>query len=299
VTTSAVAPSRVGPWRRRRIGAGQSWKLSVSLAVGTALVLAIAAPGLFTPRDPLAQALAERLRPPAWSRGGAAAHPLGTDALGRDVLARVVYGARLSVPVAVSAVAAAGIAGTSLGVVAGYFGGAVDLIVIALADFMLSFPFMLTALLVAAVLGPGVFNLIVVLAISTWPTYARIARAEAASVRRREFMMAARALGLRTGTMLRRHLLPNISSSLIVIASVEVARLMIAEAFLSFLGLGVPSPLPSWGGMIADGRVYLLQQPWLATAPGLAILTSATAFNLLGDVLRDALDPGLRIRGLD
>jgi peptide/nickel transport system permease protein len=251
-------------------------------------------PDAFTAQNPLRQDLAGRLRPPIWVTGGTPAHPFGTDSLGRDVLARVVYGIRLSVPVAVAAVAAAGAVGTSLGVAAGYFGGAVDLVVVALADFMLSFPFMLTALLVAAVLGGGLLNIVLVLAVSTWPTYARIARAEAATVRRLEFIDAARAIGAGTVSMLRRHVLPNIAGSLIVIATLEVARLMIAEAFLSFLGVGIPSPLPSLGGMIADGRTYLIQQPWLATIPGAAIMMSASAFNLLGDVLRDRFDPRQR-----
>jgi peptide/nickel transport system permease protein len=261
------------------------------------LLFAAAAPGALAHRDPVQQQLADRLRPPAWSPGGTRDHPLGTDSLGRDVLARVVYGTRFSVPIAVAAVTAAGAFGTLLGLVAGYFGGTADLVVVALADFMLSFPFILTALLVAAVLGAGILNLVLVLAVGTWPTYARIARAEAASVRPREFVTAARAAGLRTAAILRRHLLPNISGSLVVIGSLEVARLLIAESFLSFLGLGIPAPLPSWGGMIADGRNYLLQQPWLTTIPGLAIVVSATAFNLLGDAVRDMLDP--RSRGAE
>ncbi len=293
VLDTAPALPRVGSWNRRARGGGPVWKLYASLAVCVLLASAVLFPGAFTRSSPLQQQLGDRLLAPGWSRGGSTVHPLGTDALGRDLLARVVYGARYTPPISIAAVAAAGTVGTILGVVAGYFGGLVDLVIIALADFMLSFPFILTALLVAAVLGAGVFNLIVILALGSWPTYARIARAETASMRHREFMTAARAMGLRTAAMLRRHLLPNISSSLIVIGGLEVARLMIAEAFLSFLGLGVPPPLPSWGNMIATGRDYLIQQPWLVIVPGLAIMLSATAFNFLGDALRELLDPRL------
>ncbi len=288
-TASALPQARSRNPRARR--GGPIWKLCTGVAICTLLASAALFPGAFTRSDPLQQQLADRLLPPGWSHGGSMAHPLGADALGRDLLARVIYGARYTPPISMAAVAAAGTVGTVLGIVAGYFGGLVDLVIIALADFMLSFPFILTALLIAAVLGAGVINLIVILALGTWPTYTRIARAETASMRHREFMTAARAMGLRTVVMLRRHLLPNISSSLIVIGSLEVARLMIAEAFLSFLGFGVPPPLPSWGNMIATGRDYLIQQPWLVTVPGLAIMLSATAFNFLGDALRELLDP--------
>ena len=217
VTSAASLPRRRSGARRVRIG--HTAKLYTSLAVCAVLAFTTLFPGVLAHQDPLQQALVDRLRPPVWNAGGTPAHVLGTDSLGRDVLARIVYGTRFSVPIAVSAVAAAGIFGTLLGIVAGYFGGPADLVVIALADFMLSFPFILTALLVAAVLGAGVLNLVLVLAVGTWPTYARIGRAEATSLRHQEFMTAARAVGLRTPTILRRHLLPNISGSLIVIAS--------------------------------------------------------------------------------
>jgi peptide/nickel transport system permease protein len=279
---------------RRRIRFPGALRLYASLSICGGLVLAALFPTLLTHGDPFRQELAHRLRPSFWAAGALPGHPLGTDSLGRDVLARLVYGARLSIPIAVAAAAAAGTFGTLLGLMAGYLGHVVDLGVVALADFMLSFPFMLTALLIAAVLGAGVLNLVLVLAVSTWPTYARIARADVMSVQHEEFITAARAIGLRTPAILRRHVLPNISASIIVIASLEVARLMIAEAFLSFLGVGIPAPLPSWGSMIADGRNYLLQQPWLATIPGLALVLSAIGFNLLGDALRDLMDPRLR-----
>lgn len=286
---AAVMPPlrKRAPWNAKLVTGG---------AICGLLLMAMAAPGLLAGRDPLAQSMMERLRPPAWMAGAARGHVLGTDHLGRDIWARIVYGARISGSIAVLAVICAGTVGTALGVLGGYLGGGVDLAIGAATDFMLSFPFILTALLLVAVLGPNLLNLVLVLAIASWPTYARIARTETVSLRAREFIAAARAMGLGPLGIMRRHILPNIMNSLIVIASLEVARLMISEAFLSFLGVGVPAPLPAWGSMIADGRSYLLQQWWLATFPGVTIFVSALGINLLGDALRDRWDPHLRGR---
>jgi peptide/nickel transport system permease protein len=273
------------PWNAKLYSGG---------AICGVILVAMVGPGLFTGHTPFAQNMMERLRPPIWLSGALHGHVLGTDHLGRDILARIVYGTRISGSIAVLAVVCAGTVGTALGLIGGYLGGMVDLAVGAATDFMLSFPFMLTALLMVAVMGPSLINLVVVLAIASWPTYARIARTETVALRERDFVSAATAMGLEPLGIMRRHILPNMMNSLIVIASLEVARLMISEAFLSFLGVGVPPPLPAWGSMIADGRSYLLQQWWLATFPGLAIFISAVGINLLGDALRDIWDPRLR-----
>ncbi len=288
-TVGVMPPLRKrAPWNAKLYSGG---------AICGFILVAMVGPGLLTEYTPFAQNMMERLRPPVWIAGALQGHLLGTDHLGRDIWARIVYGTRISGSIAVLAVVCAGTVGTVLGLLGGYLGGMVDLAVGATTDFMLSFPFMLTALLMVAVMGPSLINLVFVLAIASWPTYARIARTETASLRASDFVSAARAMGLGPFGIMRRHILPNIMNSLIVIASLEVARLMISEAFLSFLGVGVPPPLPAWGSMIADGRSYMLQQWWLAAFPGLAIFISAVGINLLGDALRDLWDPHLRGRG--
>jgi peptide/nickel transport system permease protein len=270
-------------------------KLFSGILVCGFILSTIAFSGAITQKDPLQQDISQRLKPPFWIVGSVPGHILGTDNLGRDIAARLVYGARISWAIASIAVIFAGGIGTILGVLSGYFSGTMDLVIGAITDFMLAFPFILTALLVAAVMRPAVINLVIVLAISNWPTYTRIARTETASVREREFVLAATAIGRNSQGILRYHILPNISNSMIVIASLEVARLMVSEAFLSFLGVGVPDPLPAWGSMIAQGRDYLLQQWWLATLPGVAIFLSVIGMNLIGDGLRDLLDPRSRL----
>ncbi len=256
---------------------------------------AIAAP-LLTRHRPGTIDLANRLTPPAWTAGGKPGHALGTDQLGRDVLSRLAFGARVSLFVGLSAVAISGIVGVALGLVAGYYGGWFDDVIMRLADFELAFPFILLAIAVLAVLGPGLEKVILVLSLTGWAQYCRLTRAQVLGLRETEFVEAARTIGASTARVLRRHVLPNTLAPVIVIASFSVAGVIIAEASLSFLGLGVPPAVPSWGGMLAEGRAYIERAWWLVTFPGLMLMLTVLSINVLGDAIRDALDP--RLRGL-
>jgi len=255
--------------------------------------MALLAP-LIAPHDPGEQNLAARLQPPAWLAGGSLQHPLGTDHLGRDILSRLIYGSRISLLVALIAVAVSGTIGTLLGVAAGYWQGRIDSFIMLLADVQLAFPFILFALAVMAVLGPGLRNVIVVLGITGWVAYGRLLRAEVMSLRAREYVEAVRALGQTDGKIILRHILPNVMPSLIVMASLRVANMIIAESSLTFMGLGVEPHIPTWGSMLADGRAYITSAWWLATFPGLAIMLTVLGVNLVGDWLRTTLDPRLR-----
>ncbi len=226
---------------------------------------------------------------------GRVAYPLGTDALGRDVLSRLIYGARISIVVGLAAVVMGGLLGATLGLVAGYRGGWLDDTIMRIADVQLAFPTVLLAIMFLVVLGPGLLNLAIVLGIGQWVTYARIARAQTINQREKEYVEAARALGERTGSILFRTILPNILSPLIVIASFNIAGVILSEAALSFLGLGVPPTIATWGGMLAESRDQLLAgRWWLAIFPGVAIMLTVLSFNILGDWLRDFLDPRLK-----
>jgi len=255
---------------------------------------AITAPVL-APVDPTAQEVTHRLKAPGWTTPDGRVSLLGTDHLGRDILSRLIFGARISLIIGVSAVALAGTLGTLLGLVAGYQGGRVDDFVMRLTDTMLAMPFILLALAVIAVLGPSLRNIIFVLGITSWVSYARVVRAEVLTLRTREFVLAAQALGGGGRRIVFRHLLPNVLTPVIVIATLEVARMIILESALSFLGLGVQPPTPTWGGMLADGRAYLSTAWWQATFPGLSIMLTVLGINLLGDWLRDVLDPRLQL----
>jgi len=257
-------------------------------------LVAVAGPAL-TPADPGAQDLSASLLPP-FTR---VAHPgilhvLGTDALGRDIASRIIVGARVSLFVGFATVLIAGAAGTTAGLLAGYYGGVVDAIIMRAVDVQLSFPVLLLAIIVAAVLGRSLVNLIAVLVLVSWVVYARIARSEVLAVRELEFVEAALASGGSRARVLWLHILPNIRSSVVVIGTLEMARVILSEAALSFLGLGVPVSIPSWGAMLADGRSYLSTAWWLATFPGLAIMLTVLSVNLVGDGLRDVLDPRVR-----
>lgn len=258
--------------------------------ITAALLVAVFAPAL-APADPVKNRLLDRLTPPMWAQGGTARHPLGTDTLGRDVLSRLLHGARVSLIVGLAAVLVAGVVGVALGLVAGYRGGWADDLLMRLGDIQLAFPVLLLGVAVIAVLGASLTNMILVLGASGWVTYARIARGETLSLKERDFVAAARALGAPSGHVVTRHLLPNILPPLMVVTTFSVARTIIAEASLSFLGLGLPPPTPSWGAMLDEGRNYITTGWWLALFPGLAILVLVLAINLCGDWLRDALDP--------
>lgn len=249
---------------------------------------------LFYKLDPLSQDLLARFQPPAWEAAGSLAHPLGTDNLGRDVLARILYGSRVSLLVGFSAVLISELIGIALGLISGYYGGRLDSLIMRTADIFLAYPFMLLTISVIAVLGNSMFNLILVLGISDWVIYARTIRGSVLSLKEKEFVEASRAAGTRHSSIICRHILPNVISPLLVLGTLRVANIIIWESGLSFLGMGVPPPAPTWGRMLAEGRIYIGDAWWLATLPGIAIMCTILSINLLGDGLRDALDPRLR-----
>lgn len=274
------------------------WPMLALAILVLVFIAAVAGPWL-APHDPNRQNLILRLQPPFTpDRQGVVQFLLGTDALGRDVLSRLIYGARVSLAVGLVSVLIGGTLGTVLGLVSGYYGGRIDDVIMRLADIQLAFPFILLAIMFLVVLGPGVGNLVLVLGVGQWVTYARMARGATISVREKEYVEAARALGAGDGSILFRTILPNIFAPLIVIASFNVASVILSEAALSFLGLGVPQSTPTWGGMLAESRDQLLAGRWyLAVYPGLAIMFTVLSFNLLGDWLRDYLDPQLKTVG--
>ncbi|MGE5573619.1 MAG: ABC transporter permease [Bacteroidota bacterium] len=257
------------------------------------MVAAVFAP-LLAPHDPNEQNTSLRLRPPA-ALGGPDGFVLGTDPLGRDVLSRVIYGARVSLLVGLVSVAIAGVIGVVLGVIAGYYGRVADVIVMRLVDFQMAIPFLLLALGVMAVLGPSLRNVIIVLAITGWVVYARVARAQVLAMKQKEFVQSAVAAGASDLRILVRYILPNILPPLVVVATVEVGRTILAEASLSFLGLGVEPSTATWGSIAADGRDYVSLAWWVSTVPGFAILLTVLGTNFLGDWLREKFDPTLRI----
>jgi peptide/nickel transport system permease protein len=245
--------------------------------------------------DPTEQDITNRLRAPGSQDAAGRAHLLGTDHLGRDILARMIFGARPALMVGFAAVAISGVLGMMVGLLSGYFGGLIDDVFMRLADVQLAFPFILLAIAVIGVLGPSLPVIIVVIGVSSWVVYARVVRGAVLSLREREFVQAALALGSRDGRVLLRHILPNAFTPWLVVATLDMARVIVIESALSFLGLGVQPPTPTWGGMLADGRVYISTAWWLATFPGLAILVTVLGINLFGDGLRDTLDPRLNI----
>ena len=287
----AVALPAVARARRRRVSFRAVFGITVLLAMGGSALLA---PRL-APWDPARQMLLERLRPPAWEARGLREHPLGTDHLGRDILSRILHGGRISLLVGLSAVALAAGLGVTLGLCAGFFGGRADAIIMRIVDVFLAIPYILLAMGVVFALGPSLLNVILVMGATRWVQFARIVRADVLSIREREFVTGARARGNRSGRLLLRHVLPNALTPIIVVATLELAFMIIYESALSFLGLGVQPPTPTWGWMLADGRNYIATAWWLATFPGLAIMLTVLAVNLLGDWLRDTLDPRLKI----
>ena len=255
---------------------------------------AFGAPWL-TAWDPTEQDITNRLKPPGSPDPSGRMHLLGTDHLGRDLLARVIFGARPALMVGFAAVAISGILGMVVGLLSGYFGGRTDDVFMRLADIQLAFPFILLAIAVIGVLGPSLPVIIVVIGVSSWVVYARVVRGSVLSLREREFVQAAQALGSGDGRILLHHILPNALTPWLVVATLDMARVIVIESALSFLGLGVQPPTPTWGGMLADGRVYISTAWWLATFPGLAILVTVLGINLFGDGLRDTLDPRLNV----
>jgi peptide/nickel transport system permease protein len=265
------------------------------LVMVVVVLTALAAPWV-SPFDPIEQDLGDlRLKPPGYRDAGGRLHLLGTDHLGRDLLARVIYGARPALLVGFAAVAISGLLGMAAGLLSGYSGGRLDDVLMRLADIQLAFPFILLAIAVIGVLGPSLQTIIIVIGVSSWVVYARIVRGAVLTLREREFVQAALALGGGDGRVLLRHILPNAFTPWLVVATLDMARVIVIESALSFLGLGVQPPTPTWGGMLADGRVYISTAWWLATFPGLAILITVLGINLFGDGLRDTLDPRLKV----
>lgn len=270
------------------------WALLGMIILIFVTLVAIFGPWL-APFDPNRQNIMMRLLAPGSPGAGDATYWLGSDQLGRDVLSRLLYGARVSLLVGFAAIAVGGTIGVFAGLVSGYFGGWVDDVIMRLGDIQLAFPFILLAIMFLVVLGPGLFNMILVLGIGQWVTYARIVRAQTLALREKEYVEAARAMGDRTLLILFRTILPNIMAPLTVIASFNVASVILSEAALSFLGLGVPPDVPTWGGMLSESRDHLFSNKWwMAVFPGLAIVFTVLAFNIIGDWLRDFLDPRLK-----
>ena len=259
------------------------------------VICAVAAP-LLAPHDPTQGVIIASKLPPAWEKGGESTYLLGTDELGRDILSRTIYGARVSLTVGLTAVLIAGVMGVFFGMLAGYYRGLLDDAIMRIADIQLAIPFILFAIALLAVTKPGLGSIIVVLGITGWVSYARVVRGQVLSLREKEFVEAARAVGARDLHIMWRHILPNAWASIIILASFAVAATILAEAALSFFGLGVPPTIPTWGGMVAAGRDQLIAgRWWIYTPPGVAIMLTVLGINALGDWLRDFLDPRLRI----
>jgi len=273
------------------------WQLRMGV-FGFALVLLLVFSAVFAPlvatHDPLEQDIIARLTPPSFLAGGEEQYLLGTDQLGRDLYSRIIYGARISLTIGLSAVLVSMTIGVLLGLVAGYFGGKIDAVVDFSVNAMLAFPFILLAMTLVIVLGASMENIILALGLSNWPIFARVTRIETMKLREQEFVLAAVAQGLSHLRIILKHILSNLAAPLLVIATVEIARAIIRETFLSFLGLGIQPPTPSWGLMLAEGRDYMLTVWWLSTLPGFAIFLAALGINLVGDALRDLFDPRMR-----
>jgi len=287
----ATSVARRATWRRlMRL----RWGVAAAVVLLLIIASAVLAP-LIAPHDPLTVDIRHRLSPPAWMDRGTAEHLLGTDQVGRDLLARMIYGGRVSLVVGVAAVLISATIGVLFGLAAGYFGGNTDWTIMTLINVMLTFPFVLLALAVIAVLGPNLLNMVLVLGVAGWPIYARVVRAETLAIREREFVLAGRALGMSHARLVFRQIVPNLVSTIVVIATLQVAQVIILESFLSFLGLGVQPPTPAWGNMLGEGRVYMLNSWWIATFPGLAIFLTTLVINLMGNALRDWFDPHLKL----
>ncbi len=277
------APSR----RTRRVDRGL---LIGSVLVGAIVLLALLAPWI-SPHDPLAQVLTDRLKPPAWLPGGSPTYLLGTDATGRDLLSRIIWGGRTSLEIGILSVALGALIGVGAGLLAGYRGGWLDLIIGRLADIQQAIPFLILALAVIAVAGSSILNLVLVLGAGSWLYYFRVTRGEVLAVRERPYIEAARAAGVGEWRILSRHVLPNIAGSIVVIVTLQIPQVILFTAGLTFLGLGVPPPTPEWGRLIYDGRDYLQTAWWLTVEPALVVVVFVLGVNFVGDGLRDRLDP--------
>ncbi len=282
---AAAAPKRLPRLHVKAFSGG--------LIVAVFIFVGILGPAL-APRDPNHQELTAMMKPP---EGVGAAHPLGTDNLGRDILSRVIHGSRVSLLVAFAVVFVSGFIGVALGAISGYFGGKVDFVIQKLVEVVWAFPPLLLGITIMAFLGQGLFNLILALVAQRWIPYCRVVRGQTLSLRSRDFVTAARSLGASHGQVIARHVIPNLIQSSLVIGTFAMASSIIAEASLSFLGVGVPPEIPTWGTMLADSRIYISTAWWLPLFPGLCIFVTVLGINLLGDALRDMLDPRLKRSG--
>ena len=268
--------------------------LPIAVILGFLVIPALFA-GQLAPHDPSAGALSTRLTPPFWVEGGSTEHLLGTDRLGRDIFSRILHGARVSLLVSMTAILLSGVVGTALGLLAGYFGGRTDILVMRLVDASLAIPGVLLALVLVAALGTAnIGSLIIVIGVLLWARYARQVRGESLAVKQLDFVARARVAGASHFRIIMRHILPNVLNSLVVLGTLQVGYVILLESSLSFLGVGVPPPTPAWGLMVADGRTLVVSAWWVSFFPGLAILITVLSLNLLGDWLRDRLDPKQR-----
>ena len=278
------------PWLLRSPGA----------LFGVPVVLLVVVTALFapyiSPHNPFEQDLSLRLQPPFWEEGGELSRPLGTDQFGRDLFSRIILGGRASIIVGVSAVLLSAVLGIPIGLIAGYSRGRVDEVIMAIADVQYSFPFLFLALVLSYLLGPSLQNTVLALGFAGWVTYARVTRGEVLSIRERDYILAARAIGCSTTRIIVRHVLPQVVTPLIVVGTLQTAWMIVVEASLSYLGMGVQPPTPSWGNILAEGRLHMLNSWWYTTFPGIAITVTVLGLNMLGDWLRDVLDPRSRLR---
>ena len=296
----AIAVPRQAPWYVAPLRVLRSI-FQIRQFPGVALfiiVFLLVIPGLFAewiaPHDPIKGALSLRLKPPMWQKGGSIDHPLGTDKVGRDVLSRIIHGSRVSLRVSIEAILVAGIIGTTLGLLAGYFGGKIDALIMRLVDIALGLPIILMALVFVAALGPSFTTVIVIITVFLWSRYARQIRGETLSIKERDFIARARVAGASHFRIMFRYILPNVVNTLIVLATLQLGFVILLESTLSFLGAGIPRPTPAWGMMVADGRELIVTAWWISMFPGLAIMLTVLSVNLLGDWLRDHLDPKLK-----
>ncbi len=268
---------------------------TITSIVGIVIILVLVLIAIFAqelaPYDPESGTLIDRLKPPAWETGGSSAHILGTDVLGRDTLSRAIYGTRTSLSVALVAILVAGTFGSALGITAGYLGGWVDMLIMRIADLAFAFPTILLAMILVVLFGASFANIVLVISLILWAEYARMARGEALKVKCMDYVALAQVAGVSKIRIMIRHILPNVASTLIVLATLQVGVVIILESSLSFLGVGMPPPTPDWGAMISDGRSYIVTAWWLSMVPGVAILLTVLSFNLLGDALTELLNP--------
>lgn len=277
-----------GAWRDRRPPP------MLPLVIVVLFVLCALLAPFLAPHSPIDGSLGARLRPPAWMQGANPSYPLGTDRLGRDVLSRLVYGAQISLAVSLVGILITGAIGTFVGLLAGFLGGWVDTILMRVVDISLSLPGILIAVLLATVFEPSFTNVVIVVAFLLWPSYARLVRGETLGLKQQDYVALARVAGCSDLTIMRRHVLPNLVPSILVLATLQVGLVIVLEAGLSFLGVGIPPPTPSWGVMVSDGRGLIEQAWWISILPGVAILVVVISLNILGDWVRDRLDPKLR-----